>query len=290
MTDLSLASLDYAVPSAPAPPAKRGAAAPSSALRALRALAPWAAPAALVAVWQLSSSLGWTPNDLLPSPSDVISAGVRLTLSGELPANIAISAKRAIVGFALGGGIAFLFGLSNGLSRRSELLTDTTFQMARNIPNLALIPLVILWLGVDEGAKIFLTAFGVFFPVYVNTLHGVRNVDPQLIEMARSYGLGRLGLFRQVVLPGAAPSIFVGLRYGLGIMWLTLIVSETIAAQSGLGHMAMQAREFMLVDVVILAIVLYALLGKLADATARALERRALAWNPAYAAPRGAGR
>ena len=136
--------------------------------------------------------------------------------------------------------------------------------MVRNIPNLALIPLVILWFGIEDDAKLFLVALGVFFPVYVNTFHGIRTVDAQLVEMGRIYGMSRRDLFRRVILPGALPSIFVGLRYALGIMWLTLIVAETISANSGIGYMAMNAREFMLIDVVVLAILLYALLGKLA--------------------------
>jgi sulfonate transport system permease protein len=164
----------------------------------------------------------------------------------------------------------------------SERLTDTTLQMIRNIPHLALVPLVILWFGIGEEAKLFLVALGVFFPIYVNTLHGIRSVDPQLVEMGQAYGMTPAILFRRVILPGALPSIFVGLRYALGIMWLTLIVAETISASSGLGYMAMQAREFMLVDVVVLAIVIYALLGKLADSAVRLLERACLAWNPAY--------
>lgn len=246
------------------------------------ALLPWLVPAAVLALWQAGSNLGAIRPEFLPAPSEIAAAGWRLTLSGELPANIAISFKRAISGFLVGGTLAFAFGLLNGLSRLAEKLTDSTFQMVRNIPNLALIPLVILWFGIDEGAKLFLTAFGVFFPLYINTFHGVRNVDPQLIEMARSYGMGSWSLFRKVILPGALPSIFVGLRYALGIMWLTLIVSETIAASSGIGYMATHAREFMLVDVVVLAILVYALLGKLADSTARFLERRTLSWNPVY--------
>ena len=124
--------------------------------------------------------------------------------------------------------------------------------MVRNIPHLALIPLVILWFGIDESAKLFLVALGVFFPIYLNTLHGIRTVDPQLIEMGRIYGMTDGELFRRVIFPGALPSIFVGVRFALGIMWLTLIVAETIAASSGLGYMAMQAREFMQIDVVVL--------------------------------------
>jgi sulfonate transport system permease protein len=242
----------------------------------------WLAPAMLIAVWQLSSWLGWLPNSVLPSPYAVIAAGWRLTLTGELPLNIEVSFLRAVAGLLVGGGIGFAFGLANGLSRLSETLTDSTLQMIRNIPHLALIPLVILWFGIEEEAKLFLVALGVFFPIYANTLHGVRSVDPQLVEMARSYGMTRLELFRRVILPGAAPSIFVGLRYALGVMWLTLIVAETIAAQSGVGYMAMQAREFMLIDVVVLSILIYALLGKLADVFTRALERVCLRWRPDF--------
>jgi sulfonate transport system permease protein len=242
----------------------------------------WLIPAALLVVWQALSSLGLLSESVLPSPLAVFAAGWRLTLTGELPRNAEVSTLRALAGLAVGGGVGFALGLANGLSRLSEKLTDSTLQMVRNIPHLALIPLVILWFGIEEEAKLFLVALGVFFPIYANTLHGVRSVDPQLIEMAKSYGMSRADLFRRVILPGALPSIFVGLRYALGIMWLTLIVAETIAAQSGIGYMAMQAREFFAVDVVVLSILIYAALGKLADVIARVLERRCLAWNPAY--------
>ena len=258
---------------------------PLASLRAprLRVGAGWLIPALLIVVWQALGSAGAISDSVLPSPYAVAAAGWRLTLTGELPRNVGVSFLRAMAGLLVGGGIGFGLGLANGLSKLSEQLTDSTLQMARNIPHLALIPLVILWFGIEEEAKLFLVSLGVFFPVYANTLHGVRSVDPQLIEMARSYGLNRADLFRRVVLPGALPSIFVGLRYALGVMWLTLIVAETIAAQSGVGYMAMQAREFFAVDVVVLSIVIYALLGKLADVVARALERHFLKWNPAYA-------
>jgi len=250
--------------------------------KSLYALTGWIAPAALVVIWQALSWLGWLSETVLPSPAQVLAAGWRLTLTGELPRNIEVSFLRAMAGLVVGGGVGFAFGLANGLSRLSDQLTDSTLQMVRNIPHLALIPLVIMWFGIEEEAKLFLVALGVFFPIYANTLHGVRTVDGQLIEMARSYGMSRFELFRRVILPGALPSIFVGLRYALGVMWLTLIVAETIAAQSGVGYMAMQAREFMLVDVVVLSILIYALLGKLADVATRALERLALSWHPAF--------
>jgi sulfonate transport system permease protein len=245
-------------------------------------LTPWILPVVTLAAWQLLSSTGVIPARVLPAPSDVVAAGWRLAASGELARNIWVSFWRAIVGLAIGGGIGFALGLANGLSRRSERALDSTLQMVRNIPHLALIPLVILWFGIDETAKVFLVALGVFFPIYINTQHGIRSVDPQLVEMARAYGMTPAQLFRRVYLPGALPSIFVGLRFALGIMWLTLIVAETIAASSGIGYMAMQAREFLLVDVVVLSILIYALLGKLADTTARLLERLCLGWHPAF--------
>jgi sulfonate transport system permease protein len=245
-------------------------------------LTQWIVPLLIVVIWQAASVAGWISVRVLPAPSDVALAGWKLLKSGELERNIWVSFWRAIVGFAIGGGVGFAFGLANGLSQLSNRLTDTTLQMVRNVPHLALIPLVILWFGIDEAAKLFLVALGVFFPIYLNTLHGIRTVDPQLVEMGRSYGMGDGELFRRVIFPGALPSIFVGLRFALGIMWLTLIVAETIAASSGLGYMAMQAREFMLIDVVVLSILIYALLGKLADSASRLLERWTLSWHPAF--------
>jgi sulfonate transport system permease protein len=248
----------------------------------MRRLLPWAVPLAILLVWQAASGFGVLADQIMPAPTAVAQALWRVTSSGELPRDIAVSAGRALVGFAIGGGFGFALGMLNGLSSLSEKLTDSTLQMVRNIPHLALIPLVILWFGIGEEARLFLVALGVFFPIYVNTLHGVRSVDRQLLEMARAYGMSERAIFWRVVFPGALPSIFVGLRYGLGIMWLTLIVAETISASSGIGFMAMNAREFMMVDVVVVSILIYAALGKLADSIARALERACLSWNPVY--------
>ncbi len=249
----------------------------------MKRILPWLLPGLLLVCWQSASQVGLLSAQILPAPSAVADAAWRLIRSGELWIHVKISTWRALVGFAIGGGIGFALGMANGLSSLSETLLDSTLQMIRNIPHLALIPLVILWFGIDEEAKLFLVALGVFFPMYVNTLHGVRSVDRQLLEMGRAYGMSERQLLSRVVLPGALPSIFVGLRYGLGIMWLTLIVAETISASSGIGYMAMNAREFMLVDVVVFAILVYAALGKLADSIARLLERVCLRWNPVYA-------
>src|SRR5690606_2479735 len=180
------------------------------------------------------------------------------------------------------GGLGLLLGLLTGTFKTAETLLDTTLQMIRNIPALALIPLVILWFGIEETSKIFLVAVGVFFPVYLNTFHGIRSVDKGLIEMAKSYGLTGWALYRDVILPGALPSILVGVRFSLGLVWVILIVAETISAQSGIGYMTMNAREFLQTDVVLVGILLYALLGKLADVVSRWLERYWLRWHPGY--------
>lgn len=205
-----------------------------------------------------------------------------LSASGELWQHLAISSRRALIGFSIGGSLGLILGLISGLSHWGERLLDTSIQMLRNVPHLALIPLVILWFGIDESAKIFLVALGTLFPIYINTWHGIRNIDRGLVEMARSYGLSGIPLFIHVILPGALPSIMVGVRFALGLMWLTLIVAETISANSGIGYLAMNAREFLQTDVVVVAIILYALLGKLADVSAQLLERLWLRWNPAY--------
>jgi sulfonate transport system permease protein len=253
----------------------------------LRPVLPWLLPLALLTVWQLGARNGLIVRTILPAPSDVALAFWHLARAGELWRDIGVSAARAGAGFLIGGGLGLALGVLNGSAPVAATLTDTSLQMLRNIPHLALIPLVILWFGIGEGAKLFLVAAGVFFPIYLNTYHGVRTVDAGLREMAESYGLDRWRMFREIVLPGALPSILLGIRYGLGITWLTLIVAETISASNGIGYMTMNAREFLQTDVVVLGILIYALLGKAADATARALERHFLAWHPGFRAETG---
>jgi sulfonate transport system permease protein len=256
-----------------------------SALKAVwQRLLPWLVPLVLIVLWQISSSVGWLSTRVLPAPLDVVTAFWTLAASGELWTHVRVSAGRALTGLAVGGGLGLLLGLLTGTSRIAETLLDSSIQMVRNIPALALIPLVILWFGIDESAKLFLIAVSVFFPIYLNTFHGIRGVDPGLIEMGRTYGLNRWQLYTQIVLPGALSSILVGLRFSLGLMWVILIVAETISAQAGIGYLTMNAREFLQTDIVLVGILLYAALGKLADVFAKALERYWLRWHPGYQA------
>lgn len=243
---------------------------------------PWLIPIIVVIAWQLVTQFGVVSTQLLPGPITVLKSFYQLVISGDLLYHLEGSLGRAIIGLIIGGGIGFLLGIANGLSKFSFQFTDTTLQMVRNVPNLALVPLVIIWFGIDEGAKIFLVAIGVMFPIYINTLHGIRNIDSGYIEMGRMYGLEGWGLFKEVLLPGALPSIFVGIRYSLGVMWMTLIVAETIATTRGVGYLATTAQQFMQSDVIIITIILYAMFGKIADLIARWGEKKALRWHKAY--------
>ena len=247
-------------------------------------LLPAALPVVLLCLWELCSRAGWLSTRVLPEPWAVVQAFWALARSGELAHHVATSSWRAASGFAVGGSLALALGLLTGSMRGAERVLDSTLQMLRNIPPLALIPLVILWFGIDESAKLFLVSLGVFFPIYVNTFHGIRSVDKGLIEMARSYGVNGWPLYRDVILPGALPSILVGVRFSLGLMWVILIVAETISAQAGIGYMTMNAREFLQTDVVLVGILLYAFLGKLADLLSKGLERWLLRWHPGYQA------
>jgi sulfonate transport system permease protein len=246
----------------------------------------WLAPVVLLVVWEVLAQAGWLTPQILPAPSKVIKTAFKLATAGSLLNDLGVSLARAAAGFTIGGTVGFVLGTLVGFSRVAEAAIDRSVQMIRAIPFLAVLPLVIVWLGVGEAEKIFLVALGVTFPIYINTTLGIRQVDPKLLELGRVQGLSTLELIRRIILPGALPSILTGVRYALATAWLALVVAETIGAQSGIGFLAMDAREFLRTDVVVLTIVIYALIGVAADGIARFLERRLLAWHPNYGAAR----
>ncbi len=238
-------------------------------------------PLVLVLLWQAGSMVGLIPARTLAAPSTILVTAWGLLATGELEHHLLVSLGRVIVGLGIGVSLGTMLAIVAGLSRRGEDLVDAPMQMLRTLPFLALVPLFILWFGIGETPKIALVAMGTTFPIYLNLFAGIRGVDPKLVEAGRVFGLDRRGLVRHVIFPGALPSALVGLRYSLGVAWLSLVVAEQVNADAGIGYMISDARDFLRTDVIVVGLLVYALLGLLADGLVRALERRALAWRPA---------
>ncbi|HWR40621.1 MAG TPA: ABC transporter permease subunit [Patescibacteria group bacterium] len=238
----------------------------------------WSIPFVALIFWYFMT-LGQSSASLFPPPADIVDAVIRLVKDGTLAKNIEISTLRAAAGFVIGGLIGFLLGVVNGQFLLAEKILNTPIQMIRNVPHLAMLPLILIWFGIGETAKVVLISLGTFFPIYLNTFHGIRYVDSTLIEMGKTYGLSRFELFKDIIFPGSLSSIMIGIRQSLGRMWLTLIVAETVAAKSGIGFMATNAREFMLMDVIVLSLIIYALLGSISDFAAGLIEQRVLRWH-----------
>jgi sulfonate transport system permease protein len=232
----------------------------------------------LLAIWQAGYAAGLISPRVLAPPSAILQAAWTIILDGTLPDNLLISLGRVVAGLAIALGLGIPLALLAGLSRAGEDAVDAPLQMARTLPHLALVPLFILWFGIGETPKIALVALGSIFPIYLNLVAAIRGVDPKLIEAGRTLRLSRFEMIRHVVLPGALPGFLVGLRYAVGVAWLSLVVGEQINADSGIGYMMMDARDFLRTDIILVGLLTYALLGLLGDQGVRLLERRALAW------------
>ncbi|MBO0915387.1 ABC transporter permease [Streptomyces laculatispora] len=239
-------------------------------------------PLLLLILWQVFSATGVLHPDVLASPGTIARAGSGLIADGTLSSAMAVSLQRVAVGLVLGGAVGTALALVSGLSRLGEDLVDASVQMLRTVPWVGLIPLFIIWLGIGEAPKVALIALGVAFHLYLNVYAGIRGVDPQLIEAGQSLGLGRWGLVRHVVLPGALPGAMTGLRYSLATAWLALVFGESVNADAGIGFLMNQAREFFRTDVIVVCLVVYAFLGLAADVIVRILERLLLQWRPTF--------
>ena len=240
-------------------------------------------PLVIVLLWQAASMSGLVSPRVLAAPTAIVGTSWGLILSGELLTNMAVSLERVAVGLAIGVTAGAALAVASGLSRLGEDLVDAPMQMLRTLPFLALVPLFILWFGIGELPKVALVALGSMFPVYLNLFAGIRGIDPKLLEAGRVFGLGHWGMIRTIVLPGALPSALVGLRYSLGVAWLSLVVAEQINATAGIGYLINDARDFLRTDVIVVCLVVYAVLGLAADALVRWAERRLLAWRPVMA-------
>ncbi|MCO6049026.1 ABC transporter permease subunit [Mesorhizobium sp. RP14(2022)] len=241
-------------------------------------------PLAILVLWQLASVSGLLSPQILTSPVAIAATAARLVASGELLTGLGVSFLRVVAGFMIALVVGVALALFAGLSRLGETLVDPPVQMLKAMPFLGLLPLFILWFGIGETPKIGMVAFGSVFPIYLTLHGGIRGVDRKLIEAGRTLGLGTAGIIRHVVIPGALPSLLVGVRYGLSIAWLSLVVAEQINASSGIGSIITYARDFLQTDVIVVCLLVYALMGLLTDGLVRLLEAYALRWRPAVTA------
>ncbi|MBK5417498.1 ABC transporter permease [Pseudomonas sp. TH31] len=240
-----------------------------------------ALPMLIIIVLEFVVRIGWLPAYQMPAPSDVA-----LTLNdlaeGALWKHISASLLRVLPGFAIGASLALVFAAWVGLSREAEAYLEPTFAGLRSIPSLAWVPLLLLWLGIDETSKIVLIAIGAFFPVYLNGVAAIRDIDRKLVEVGQMYGFSRGRLVRRILLPAALPGLFTGLRSGMSLAWMFLVAAELIAATKGLGYLLSDGRETSRPDIVLAAIIVLAVLGKLSDGILAGLEKRFLAWRDTF--------
>ena len=240
-----------------------------------------ALPALIILVLEIVVRVGWLPSYQMPAPSD-IALTLRDLAEGALWKHISASLLRVLLGFAIGASLALIFAAWVGLSREAEAWLEPTFAGLRAIPSLAWVPLLLLWLGIDETSKIVLIAIGAFFPVYLNGVAAIRNIDRKLVEVGQMYGFSHGRLVQRILLPAALPGLFTGLRSGMSLAWMFLVAAELIAATKGLGYLLSDGRETSRPDIVLAAIIVLALLGKLSDGLLASLEKRFLAWRDTF--------
>lgn len=275
---------------------QRGAAAPPNAVSPGKAATfrpsigwlGWLLPLALLALWQAAASLQLMPAHLLPSPLEVYEELAYLWRRGELLDHIGITFWRVGLGFGAGVAAATVLGALTGYSRIGQAILDPTLQALKAVPSLAWVPLFILWFGIFETSKITLIAVGVFFPVYLNLSVGIRDVDRKLVEVGRIYQLSRFDLVRRVLIPATLPSYFVGLRAGLALGWMFVIAAELMGASSGLGFLMLDGQMTGRPAIIIGALILFAIAGKLSDMALTLLAKRVLSWQDGFGATRGA--
>ncbi|WP_405917124.1 ABC transporter permease [Streptomyces sp. NBC_00728] len=235
-------------------------------------------PALFFALWAVASAAGQLDPGAIPAPWTVLRTTGHLWTDGTLPTDVLTSLERAGYGFALGLTAGVVLALASGLSRVGEALIDGTVQLNRAIPTLGLIPLFILWLGIGETFKIAIIAIVVYIPIYLNLHSALSGIDHRYVELAEVQGLSRIRFVREIVIPGALPGFFVGLRLGVTGSWLSLVVLEQINATSGLGYMMFQAQNYGRTDIILVGLLIYGIFGLISDSAVRLIERKVLSW------------
>jgi ABC-type nitrate/sulfonate/bicarbonate transport system permease component len=229
----------------------------------------------IVVVWQVVVTLTRPDPSVLPPPVAVLKSFDRLLGNGQLIVDAAYSLARVFLAWVLSAAIAIPLGLLMGSSESLDRLINPFVELFRPISPLAWIPMAILWFGIGEIGKVFVVAIGVFFPVLLNTIEGVKNVDPTLLHAGQVFGCNtRIALFRRVVVPASLPAVVVGLRIGFGTGWAAIIAAELVAAQNGLGFLIANGMDILRADDVVVGMIVIGLLGFLFDVFFRYLQRR----------------
>ncbi|MDR4928294.1 ABC transporter permease [Peribacillus simplex] len=241
-------------------------------------------PVVVLIAWQSLGSVGILPAQLFSSPLLIVTTFIDLVQSGEMGMHLQISLTRALLGFALGGFLGLLLGVIVGMQKKSEEYLNPSIQMLRTVPLLAITPLFIMWFGFGELSKVLLIALGAFFPLYLQTFLGLRNVDKKLYDVAQILEFSRLEQITKLMIPAALPNILLGIRLALSAAWMCLVVAELLGADRGVGFMIQDARSFMQTDVVFVGIIIFALAGKISDSFVRFLENHLLKWQDSFKA------
>lgn len=234
-------------------------------------------PVFLLILCEILVKNGFIEPYLLPAPSSLWDSFLELS-TGDLWLHIWTSTWRVFLGFFIGSGLALVFAILVGLNKQAEEFLESSFSALKSIPSLAWIPLLLLWLGIDETSKITLIAIGAFFPTYTNTVAAIQGVDRKLIEVAQVYRLKYFQQIKEIILPAASPGILTGLRNSLSLAWMFMIAAELIAATQGIGYLLSDGRETSRPDIVIIAIILLAILGKITDSLMKLAENWLLRW------------
>ena len=235
-------------------------------------------PALLLAIWVAGSSLGLIDPRILPTPWAIFTTFGDLIADGRLQSNFITSSVRALLGLGFGIVIGLALAVISGLSRVGESLIDGPIQIKRAVPTLAMIPLLMLWLGIGETMKVTIITLGVVVPIYMHTHNALRAIDNRYVELAETLRMSQRDFLLNVVLPGAVPGFLLGLRFAVTLCWVSLVVVEQINATSGLGYMIELARTYGQTQVIIVGLVVYAFLGLTSDGIVRLLERKLLSW------------
>ena len=235
-------------------------------------------PLLVLVLWDTAIRLHWVKPVFLPPPATVLTTFYDLLVNGQFLLDLWVSIFTVVHGFLWGGVLGLLFGTAAGLSRLVERLFGPILNGIRQVPAIAWLPLIIMWVGIGDTGKLVVIAKSVFFPVFLNTLQGIRNVSREYVEVARVYEFTRLQLLRRVVFPAALPTIFVGIRFGAGISWAMIVAAEMLSGRKGLGFLLLQAQDLLMTDQVFVVIVVIGLVGYLIDLLLKRVERRLVRW------------